>query len=459
MFDFLPRRINPDYRKQITFSNLKNNHNDQFLDILANNVDEQRVRFHSQFYHVETPFSMPCIDFDNVMLNSPTVRTFTIRNINTTPLRLLISSSLPDEVTLYKEGPGSTRAPSAQGVRPLSSSPPFLPVSNTTSNVNMSSSAPTTTILATLANTTAFQQLPPQVQIQAQGQAAQAQAQVAQAQVRRMEMLMKLMEDDIIPESKKHNSYLDLAGIPNKRRTTLAWIDPTPAPNKNRSNVNEDDTNNNNSNVEGTTPPRDENDMIHESTDSVEEMESYGTPSPRRHLHSRSPSPIFALDEDVSPSTSPPRRTYSPRGNKPSLSSIPLRTSASGMSLPSLRSPIALSTSSIPSPSVASPSPTVNPQITSPSINEEESPLGSLASSSSSLATAIAAAQAPPPINLSDLAQKFEDTSPPPIFNDYEGEAKYILSQIDRIRQLDQAIVEGLLEPLSVLGILHLFYT
>jgi hypothetical protein len=54
---------------------------------------------------------------------------------------------------------------------------------------------------------------------------------------------------------------------------------------------------------------------------------------------------------------------------------------------------------------------------------------------------------------LLELAQKFEDTSPPPIFNDYEAEAKYILSEIDRIRQLDIAIVDGRLEPLSVLGI------
>jgi hypothetical protein len=488
MFDFLPRRINADYRKQITFTNLKNNNNDQFVDIRANNVDEQRVRFHSQFYHIETPFSMPCLDFDNVMVNSPTVRTFTIRNISKTLLRLHITSSLPDEVTLYKEGPGSL---DTSPTRPLSSSPSFLPPPT---SVAMSSSAPNATILSSPIPPSTLMAFPPQVQAQvqaqAQGQAAQAQA---QAHVRRMEMLMKLMEDDIQPsgDSKKFNSYLDLAGsslppsasLPiGKRRTTLAWIDPTPAQpitkpkpallgGKKESGGSENGVNGN-----------DENNN-HEV---VDEQDSSSTLSPpRRHfLRSRSPSPIFSLDEDqVSPTSSPPRNyppQQSPRGNKksPSYSSLPMRTSASGFALPVLRTSVsqphslALINASPPNPSLT-PTPTVPSSITTsttahlsvssssiPSAStEEESPTVSLTSSSSSLLTApptplLATSSAPSPINLQDLAQKFEDTSPPPIFNDYEGEAKYILSQIDRIRQLDKAIVDGRLEPLSVLGIL-----
>jgi hypothetical protein len=33
MFDFLPRKVSPDYRKEITFANVNNRENDQFVEV------------------------------------------------------------------------------------------------------------------------------------------------------------------------------------------------------------------------------------------------------------------------------------------------------------------------------------------------------------------------------------------------------------------------------------------
>jgi hypothetical protein len=39
-FDLIPRKVNPDYRKQITFRNLNNPGHEMILELFANNVDE-----------------------------------------------------------------------------------------------------------------------------------------------------------------------------------------------------------------------------------------------------------------------------------------------------------------------------------------------------------------------------------------------------------------------------------
>ncbi|EGC35017.1 hypothetical protein DICPUDRAFT_79246 [Dictyostelium purpureum] len=102
--DFLPRKNNPDYRKQITFVNLKNPNNDQqFLEVRANNIDEHSVSVHSKFYHLETPYSRNYIDFDETIVNCPSVRSFSIKNVSKGTLTLNLSTSLPEEVRLYCE--------------------------------------------------------------------------------------------------------------------------------------------------------------------------------------------------------------------------------------------------------------------------------------------------------------------------------------------------------------------
>jgi hypothetical protein len=71
--DFVPRKINPDYRKEITFVNTKNKSNDQFVSVRANNIDPLRITFHSVFYHLITPYSHNYLDFENVIVGSPAV--------------------------------------------------------------------------------------------------------------------------------------------------------------------------------------------------------------------------------------------------------------------------------------------------------------------------------------------------------------------------------------------------
>eukprot|EP01133_Synstelium_polycarpum_P011912 gene11912-13878_t len=101
--DFLPRKNNPEYRKQITLINANNSHNDQYLEVRANNADEASVSVHAKYYHLETPFSRNYIDFDEVIVNCPSLRTFSVKNTSKAPLTLALSTSLPDEIKVYRE--------------------------------------------------------------------------------------------------------------------------------------------------------------------------------------------------------------------------------------------------------------------------------------------------------------------------------------------------------------------
>ena len=49
-FDFVPRRVNPAYRKQVTITNLKNEGDEHLVEFVANNVDRHNISFHSLFY-------------------------------------------------------------------------------------------------------------------------------------------------------------------------------------------------------------------------------------------------------------------------------------------------------------------------------------------------------------------------------------------------------------------------
>ncbi|KAL5032177.1 hypothetical protein BDV3_000767 [Batrachochytrium dendrobatidis] len=99
--DIYPRKINPDYCKQITVVNLLNRENDHIVDVRSTNIDKHRVTFHSLFYHILTPTSTNFVDFGAVVLNSPVVRTFTIENISKKVLSLQITSSMPDDIRIF----------------------------------------------------------------------------------------------------------------------------------------------------------------------------------------------------------------------------------------------------------------------------------------------------------------------------------------------------------------------
>ncbi|KAL1925437.1 uncharacterized protein VTP21DRAFT_320 [Calcarisporiella thermophila] len=101
--DLYPRKVNPDYRKELTLVNLQNRDNDQIIEVRSNNIDKKRVTFHSLFYRILTPTGSNYIDFGSIILNSPAVRTFVIDNISQAPLKLELSSSLPEEVVVYRK--------------------------------------------------------------------------------------------------------------------------------------------------------------------------------------------------------------------------------------------------------------------------------------------------------------------------------------------------------------------
>ncbi|KAJ3175580.1 hypothetical protein HDU87_006077 [Geranomyces variabilis] len=102
--DIYPRKVNPEYRKQVTVVNLLNRLSDQTVEVRSTNIDKNRVTFHSLFYRILTPTSSNFVDFGSVVVNSAVARTLTIANISKKRLILEIASSLPDEIKLYARG-------------------------------------------------------------------------------------------------------------------------------------------------------------------------------------------------------------------------------------------------------------------------------------------------------------------------------------------------------------------
>ena len=122
--DIYPRKVNPDYRKEITVVNLLNSDNDQIIEVRSTNIDQQRVTFHSLFYHIITPQATHYLDFGTAVLNSSVVRTFSIENISSGELFLEITTSMPSELLVFakimdtkNETQGSSVVP-LQGTRP-----------------------------------------------------------------------------------------------------------------------------------------------------------------------------------------------------------------------------------------------------------------------------------------------------------------------------------------------------
>ncbi|OUM65110.1 hypothetical protein PIROE2DRAFT_7914 [Piromyces sp. E2] len=100
--DIYPRKVNPDYRKQITVVNHLNKSNNQNIEVQSTNIDKHGVTFHSLFYRIITSNSTNFIDLGDVILNSPAIRTFSISNISKKPLILQLTASLT-EIGIYTE--------------------------------------------------------------------------------------------------------------------------------------------------------------------------------------------------------------------------------------------------------------------------------------------------------------------------------------------------------------------
>jgi hypothetical protein len=101
--DIYPRKVNADYRKQITVANLLNRDNDQTVQVFATNIDKYRITYHSLFYRLLTPSSTNFIDFGSIAINSPVVRSFVVENATSSRLLLEFCATLPSEVVLYEK--------------------------------------------------------------------------------------------------------------------------------------------------------------------------------------------------------------------------------------------------------------------------------------------------------------------------------------------------------------------
>ncbi|OCF57464.1 hypothetical protein L486_04922 [Kwoniella mangroviensis CBS 10435] len=115
--EFFPRRINENYEKECFVRNLLNRRNDQVLEIRSQNVDVYNLTLHSHLYRILTPSGSNFLDFGNVVINAPTVRTMHIENLSETQLVLDLYASQPEDIGLYVKAedeplmPGKTKAP------------------------------------------------------------------------------------------------------------------------------------------------------------------------------------------------------------------------------------------------------------------------------------------------------------------------------------------------------------
>ncbi|KAG0364530.1 hypothetical protein BGZ54_007414, partial [Gamsiella multidivaricata] len=100
--DIYPRKVNPDYRKQLTLFNLTNRANDQIIEVRSTNIDKNRVTFHSLFYRVLYPGGSNFLDFGNVVVGGISLRTIYISNFTRKWLTLEVTTSLPGELSVYE---------------------------------------------------------------------------------------------------------------------------------------------------------------------------------------------------------------------------------------------------------------------------------------------------------------------------------------------------------------------
>ncbi|KAI8647528.1 hypothetical protein BD408DRAFT_438991 [Parasitella parasitica] len=142
--DLYPRKVNPDYRKQITLVNFINKDNDQIIEVHSTNIDKNRVTFHSLFYRILTATGANFLDFGSIALNSPSLRTFTVENIRNKPLQLEITTSIPDDIAIYtrnKNKINENATPAATASAVASSAALNAASAATTNSANLSSSS------------------------------------------------------------------------------------------------------------------------------------------------------------------------------------------------------------------------------------------------------------------------------------------------------------------------------
>ncbi|KAI8056209.1 hypothetical protein BDF22DRAFT_741502 [Syncephalis plumigaleata] len=135
-FEIYPRKVNPEYRKQVEIVNLNHRQDNQIVEVKSNNVDRKGVSFHSLFYRVITTVGINYLDFGTVICGAPIIRAMMIDNISGKELALSLSTSDPDHIRLFtvaSDEPGNLM--SLIDSAPLS---PVLHRTNSPTNVDTS---------------------------------------------------------------------------------------------------------------------------------------------------------------------------------------------------------------------------------------------------------------------------------------------------------------------------------
>ncbi|KAI9597125.1 hypothetical protein BDF19DRAFT_464050 [Syncephalis fuscata] len=100
-FEIYPRKVNPEYRKQIEIVNLNHRQDNQIVEVKSTNVDRKGVSFHSLFYRVITAPGINYLDFGTVIGGASAVRTMMIDNISGEELVLNLSTSDSEHIQVF----------------------------------------------------------------------------------------------------------------------------------------------------------------------------------------------------------------------------------------------------------------------------------------------------------------------------------------------------------------------
>ncbi|KAI8369188.1 hypothetical protein EDC96DRAFT_479026 [Choanephora cucurbitarum] len=159
--DLYPRKVNPDYRKQITLVNFLNKDNDQIIEVHSTNIDKNRVTFHSLFYRILTATGANFLDFGSIALNSPSLRTFTVENIRDKPLSLEITTSLPEDIAIYTRNKNRSKESGSANVSSTNNASTVASIASTAplGSTAVSTLASSATLAAASINTTSSSKL------------------------------------------------------------------------------------------------------------------------------------------------------------------------------------------------------------------------------------------------------------------------------------------------------------
>lgn len=101
-FSFYPKRINPDYNSQIAFINENNTSNEKHLSIAAIVVAAASESMHSMCYSLVCDGShFTSLNFQHCPINYPSLKSFTIKNRTNNALSIKLTTSAPQEISLY----------------------------------------------------------------------------------------------------------------------------------------------------------------------------------------------------------------------------------------------------------------------------------------------------------------------------------------------------------------------